>query len=437
MQPKLIRRLFAGFATCALALVSLAASGQTDEPKQPAGRANIRPSFVRLAPGGKHPFRAVIEPGWLHAARVADKVLWAVNGIPGGNETLGTIDKDGIYRAPKRAPRPCEVYICATVDDAANPHLWATVLVGKATPADELFPANYELAAKWEEPADGSGHLKNPLDIALEPDGNLLISDAGRSQVLRFTSQGEFLGSIGEGGGNVPGHFGDLRNVAVDAGGNIVTCDMRTGPPRIQVFDRTGNLLRAFAEKGVGPGQIMQPHGLAFDPAGRVFVADDDNMQVSIFKQDGTFIEAWRRNGVRPGELNEPYGVVVDKNGDVFVPGYYGPCQKFTGKGEFLFAFAHPDPPNGPVAYTSATGDQWGNVFLAVRDTAGLVQNSVDPEPKPVRMLKFNNNGDLITSFLLWDDERGENSSAVDDHDRLYVLFKRADKVGVAIFEPR
>jgi streptogramin lyase len=291
--------------------------------------------------------------------------------------------------------------------------------------------------AKWEEPAGGSAHLKNPLDIALERDGDLLISDAGRSQVLRFTSKGEFLGSIGTPGGNAPGQFGDLRNVAVDVDGNIVACDMRTGPPRVQVFNPAGKLLHAFAQKGIGPGQIMQPHDLAFDPTGRLFVADDDNMRVNVYTKDGSFIEAWHRNGVRPGELNEPYGVVIDKNGDVFVPNYYGPCQKFTNKGEFLFAFAQPDPPKGPVAITSATGDQWGNVFLATRDTAGLVQNSVDPEPKPVRMLKFNNNGDLIASFPLWDDERGENTAAVDDHDRLYVLFKRADKTGVAIFEPR
>ncbi|HPO15300.1 MAG TPA: NHL repeat-containing protein [Candidatus Hydrogenedentes bacterium] len=430
MRLRLSWCLFAGFAMCALTFSSLGASGQTEEPIQSARRANIRPSIVRLNTGEECPFRAVLEPGWLHAAQVADKVAWSVNDIPGGNEVLGTIDKDGIYHAPKQTPTPCEVHVCAIVDGAVNPHLWATVLIGDAGPT-------YELVEKWEEPADGSQHLKNPFDIALEHDGNLLISDAGRSQVLRFTAKGEFLGSIGEAGGNAPGHFGDLRNVAVDADGNIVACDMRTGPPRIQVFNRDGKLLHAFAEKGIGPGQIMQPHGLAFDPSGRVFVADDDNMQISVFAKDGVFIKAWRRNGVRPGDLNEPYGVVIDKNGDVFVPNYYGPCQKFTGEGEFLFAFAPPDPPKGPVAFTSATGDPWGNVFLAVRDTAGLVLNSADPEPKPARMLKFNNNGDLVTSFSLWEDERGENSAVVDGHGRLYILFKRADKIGVAMFEAR
>ncbi|HOD52204.1 MAG TPA: NHL repeat-containing protein [Candidatus Hydrogenedentes bacterium] len=430
MQLNSSRRFLAVFTVCALAFALVSASSRAADAEAPGGRANIRPSLVQLAPGGTQAFRAVFEPGWLHEARVADTVSWAVNGIPGGNESLGTIDKNGLYRAPGQAPRPCEVHVCATVDGALNPHLWATVVVGTAAPA-------YELVAKWEEAADGSGRLKDPLDIALDRDGNLLISDGGLSQVLRFTAKGEFLGSIGEGGGNTPGHFGELRNVDVDGEGRIVACDMRTGPPRIQVFDNGGKLLHAFALKGVGPGQIMQPAGLAFDPAGRIFAADADNMLVNVYEQDGTFVEAWRRNGVRPGDLNEPYGAAADRNGDVFVPNYYGPCQKFTGKGEFLLAFAQPDPPDGPVAITSAAGDQWGNVFLAVRDTAGLVQNSANPEPKPARIMKFNNNGDLVTSLALWDDERGENKTAVDGHDRLYVLFKRVNTVGVAIFEAR
>ena len=242
---------------------------------------------------------------------------------------------------------------------------------------------------------------------------------------------------MGEPGGNTPGHFGELRNVDVSPDGNIVACDMRTGPPRIQVFDPDGAFLHAFAQKGIGPGQIMQPQGVAFSPAGRIYAADSDNMQVNVYENDGAFVESWRRNGVRPGDLNEPYGVIVDANGDVFVPNYYGPCQKFTANGEFVLAFGQPDPPDGLVAITSICGDQWGNVYLAVRDTAGLVQNSAKPEPRPARIMKFNNSGCLVTSFFLWEDERGENKMAVDANGRLYVLFKRVDALGVAIFEER
>ena len=403
-----------------------ALAGESDE----LGRATIRPSLVRLAPAEICPFRVVLDPKWLQPSRVADEVSWAVNGVPGGNARLGTIDNEGVYRAPEIVPQPREVHICATAKQASNQRLWATVILGDASPA-------YELVSKWEEPADGSAHLKDPSDIAIERDGNLIISDAGRSQVYRFSVKGELLGSIGEGGGNAPGHFDGPRSVAIDSDGNIAVGDLRTGPPRIQVFSPDGKLVRAFAQKGVGPGLVMQTRGMAFDPSGRLLVADMDNMRVNVYAHDGRFEEAWEKYGVMPGEFNEPYGVVIDQNGDVCVPNYYGPCQKFTRRGAFLFAFAYPDPPDGPVAYTAAAGDQWGDIFLAVRDTAGLVQNSVEPEPKPVRILKFNSSGELVTIIPLWDDERGENAIAVDAQDRIYVLFKRSDKVGVAVLEPR
>ena len=221
MRLSLNRWLLAGSVACVLALWPRGGSAQTVETGTPAGRAGIRPALVQLAPGETQQFRAVFEPQWLHEAYVAGEVSWAVNGIPGGNDTLGAIDGEGVYRAPNEAPRPCEVHICATVDRAENPRLWATVLIGSGAPA-------YELVGQWQEPADGSGQLKDPLDIAVDRSGNLLISDGGHSKVLRFTPEGEALGGVGEPGGNTPGHFGELRNVDVSPDGNIVACDMRT-----------------------------------------------------------------------------------------------------------------------------------------------------------------------------------------------------------------
>lgn len=391
-------------------------------------RAVIRPSIVRLAPGDRTRFRVVLSPRWLQPASVAEDVAWAVNGIAGGDSRLGTIDRSGVYSAPAEAPRPCEVHVCARVEGAENQHLWATVVIGAA-------PFGYQMTAKWEEPADGSVHLNTPSSIAVEDDGNFIISDAGCSKVFRYAREGTFLGTIGLGSGLGPGNFDGPTAVAVDERGHIFVSDLRTGPPRIQVFSREGEFLHAFAQKGIGPGQVMETRAMAFDPAGRLLAADSENMRINVYARDGTFLEAWQRAGIRPGEMNLPYGMVLDANGDAFVPGYYGPCQKFTGQGAYLFAFAEADPPDGPTAFTSAAGDRWGNVFLVVRDASGLVQNSVNPLPKPVRVLKFNNNGDLVASFPLWDDERGENAAAVDRDDRLHVVFKRNNTVGVATFE--
>ena len=90
------------------------------QPETIPGRASIRPSLVTLEPGESHRFKVVMEPRLLRTARLADHVKWSVNDIPGGSESLGTIDASGLYQAPKRVPKRCEIHICAEVEDAAN-----------------------------------------------------------------------------------------------------------------------------------------------------------------------------------------------------------------------------------------------------------------------------------------------------------------------------
>ncbi len=393
-------------------------------------RARISPSIVRLVPGNECHFKVVLSPHRLEVAVLADKVTWTVNDIPGGSGQIGTIDPQGLYHAPQEIPQPHEVHICAQVEGAANPSLWATVLIGDKQP-------DYELVSKWEEPTNGTGHLRNPSGLAIEKDGNLLISDASCSQVFRFSPKGELLGNIGLGTGNTLGHLDSPRSLVVDNTGTIFVSDLRTGPPRLQAFHPDGTLFHAFAKKGTGPGQVMEIRAMTLDPMGRLLAADVDNMRISVFGPDGSFLETWDRDGTLPGQFNEPYGLFADSNSDVFVASYYGPCQKFTSQGEFLSAFALPDPPDGPVVLTSLAGDWWGNIYLAVRDSAGVVRNSVHPEPRSARVMKFNNNGDLVTTIPLWDDERGENPMAMDPQGRLHVVFHRTGSIGVAVFEAR
>ena len=41
-------------------------------------------------------------------------VTWKVNGIAGGNGTVGTISASGLYRAPNSVPNPAVVTVSAT-----------------------------------------------------------------------------------------------------------------------------------------------------------------------------------------------------------------------------------------------------------------------------------------------------------------------------------
>jgi hypothetical protein len=52
---------------------------------------------------------------------------WKVNGVTGGNSTVGTISQTGLYRAPSSVPSPSTVTVSAT--SAADPTQTATASV--------------------------------------------------------------------------------------------------------------------------------------------------------------------------------------------------------------------------------------------------------------------------------------------------------------------
>ena len=70
--------------------------------------------------------------------------------------------------------------------------------------------------------------------------------------------------------------------------------------PHPRLSARTAKIVRQFGKRGTGPGEFNQPHALAFDSQGRLFVGDRSNNRVQIFDQSGKFIA--RVAAVQPAE---------------------------------------------------------------------------------------------------------------------------------------
>ncbi len=89
-------------------------------------------------------------------ANSSDSTLaWAVNGVPGGNQTVGTISTAGLYTAPSEVPSPAVVTVTAT--SVANPadSNSAAVTIGSST---ELFSEGFELPGDRNcPPVEGDG----------------------------------------------------------------------------------------------------------------------------------------------------------------------------------------------------------------------------------------------------------------------------------------
>src|SRR4029453_14727951 len=110
-----------GAAALALLLPALFAA----EPQSP--RAMIRPSVVRMPAGARQQFHVSAMTARLGAATIVHNVKWSVNDVPGGSAEVGTIDANGLYRAPAKTPSPSEIRIGAEVEGVANRFVWATV----------------------------------------------------------------------------------------------------------------------------------------------------------------------------------------------------------------------------------------------------------------------------------------------------------------------
>ena len=131
-------------------------------------------------------------------------------------------------------------------------------------------------------------------------------------QVFKFSADGKLLLTLGKAGGAAdPDYFYQPNDVLVAPNGDIFVSEGHASAPgsnaRVLKFDKTGKLIKSFGKYGTGPGEFDQPHALAMDSRGRLFVGDRNNNRVQIFDQNGTFIAEWK-------QFSRPSGLFIDKN---------------------------------------------------------------------------------------------------------------------------
>jgi sugar lactone lactonase YvrE len=132
--------------------------------------------------------------------------------------------------------------------------------------------------------------LNLPHDVFVDHAGNLYIGDSGNHRVRRVDGQTGVIttvagsgsaGNTGDGGAATDAELNDPRWVTVDAAGNLFISDVAAG--RIRRVDAAGiitTVAGGAAPGGAGEGvpatsvDLLVPSGIAFDPAGNLFVVE-------------------------------------------------------------------------------------------------------------------------------------------------------------------
>jgi len=232
--------------------------------------------------------------------------------------------------------------------------------------------------------AFGSGMFNYPHGLHVDRDGNIWVTDnrgtppregrpgearPGRGHtVWKFSPDGRVLMTLGTPG--VPGATESTFNAPCDVyvapDGSIFVADGHGGMTNARVvkFDRAGKFIKAWGTHGTGPGQFDEPHGLAMDSQGRLFVADRGNSRIQIFDQEGNFLAEWKQFG-------RPSGIFIDRNDVLYVadsqsgpeenPGFEQGIRVGSAKDGRVTAFIKETQYIGSLEGTAA--DPAGNVY--------------------------------------------------------------------------
>lgn len=219
-----------------------------------------------------------------------------------------------------------------------------SVFVADGSNRVQHFAANGALLNEWGSTGSavgqfrfGAGHANDAgAGGGLAVGGNTVyVADSGNDRIVRFTLDG--------GSGTVivpPGQLANPRGLAV-LGTRLAVADDQHH--RIVVYDTGGHLLKVVGSgQGAGPGQLNFPYGVALDPFGRLFVADDLNQRVVRFSAapNYPYVGRWGSYGTAAGQLAFPRGIASDSAGNVYVANTGDDrIDVFNGSGTLLRSF--------------------------------------------------------------------------------------------------
>jgi sugar lactone lactonase YvrE len=169
--------------------------------------------------------------------------------------------------------------------------------------------------------AFGQGLFVFPHGATVDRQGNLWVTDArgdaGKGhQVFKFSPDGKVLMTLGKAG--VSGSGADLFDQPTDVvtapnGDIFVTDSHRDGKNnRVVRFTSSGKFVKEWGRKGSGPGEMSEPHTIAMDSRGRLFVGDRENNRIQIFDQDGKVLGEWKQFG-------RPSGISITRDDTIYV----------------------------------------------------------------------------------------------------------------------
>lgn len=183
----------------------------------------------------------------------------------------------------------------------------------------------------------GRGALAYPINLTLDDEDNLYVTDTKRREIVVYDAKGNFKTSFGKGFG-AKSKITDVKYFK----GKLYALDM--GEHMVRVLDqKTGEQLAEFGNNGK-PDQILSlPGNITVGNDGNFYISNLGNNKISKIDPDGNFLGSFGGVGDAFGQFSKPKGVALDNENRIYVvDGGTSTVQVFNDKFQTLTYFGWP-----------------------------------------------------------------------------------------------
>lgn len=287
------------------------------------------------------------------------------------------------------------------------------------------FPSAFIFQNNSEEELEKSSSESfiSPCGIAIDPDNNLFVVDQSNNTIKKITKDGVVITIPVAFTDKVPS-FGKLSSIAIGSNGDLYVTDNKTY--LIYKITQTG-MLEVFAGCGLKSidgistkSFFNYPAGMVLDKKGNVFISDKNNNNIRKIDLKGnvtTFAGSGARGHSNDKKLkatfNEPHGLAMDRKGNMYVADKGNNAIRIIYKNGRVETYGH----SNSKAYHNPDANFSHPMDLCMDSKGNLyVLNEYTSQIKVIDVQK--NTSLLVTSPAL---SINHNSISIDNHDNLYI----------------
>ncbi len=206
-----------------------------------------------------------------------------------------------------------------------------------------------------------AGGFSSPIDIAVDTEGKIYVSDSVLGRVFVLSSEGKRIGTVGDRILTRP------TGIALDKKRKVLYV-VDTLQNKIFVFNLKGDKISEIK------GNFNRPTYLSLDNEGNLYISDSLNAKVRILSPEGKELFSFGKRGTTIGTFANPRGIAVDKEGHIYVAdSLLSAVQIFDRKGRLLLVVGRFGKREGEFAFPMDIFIKGKTIYVADSYNARIV----------------------------------------------------------------